>query len=227
LTTERASSTKTERTYWLLREAIVSGELQEDTALDDKELMSRFHVGRTPVREAIKRLALEEFVIWPSHRTPYVRTTGAYDLAQLYEARHIFEIPAARLAADRATDADLAQLEEHCDLLDKAIASRNMYEVAELDYDFHIGVAKASKNRFLVEAVSHLNCGSLRLWYQNYVQLGTDRISEDHRRALKALRRRDSEDAATACRDHIQFSHERQLKLHGLDSPTSRGAVLA
>ncbi len=226
MNTERASSTKTERTYWLLRHAIVSGELPEDTALDDVELMSRFDVGRTPLREAIKRLALEEFVIWPPHRTPYVRTTSAYDLAQLYEARHIFEIPAAQLAAERATDADLNQLEKHCDLLDQAIAARDMYQVAEHDYDFHIGVAKASKNRFLVEAVSHLNCGSLRLWYQNYVRLGTDRISEDHRRALQALRDRDVEQAAAAGRDHIQFSHERQLTLHGLAS-TPLGSMSA
>jgi GntR family transcriptional regulator, rspAB operon transcriptional repressor len=227
MTVERAGSTKTERIYRLLREAIVSGELREDTALDDAELMARFDVGRTPLREAIKRLALEEFVIWPPHRTPYVRTTSAYDLAQLYEARQIFEIPAARIAAERATAADLDQLEEYCTLLDRAIKAGNMYEVAEQDYNFHTGVARASKNRFLVEAVSHLNCGSLRLWYQNYVQLGTDRISEDHRKALSALRARDAEKAAAVGLEHIQFSHERQLTLHGLNAPAFDGRVPA
>lgn len=219
---ERGKATKTERTYWLLREAIVSGELEEDSPLDDGQLMARFHVGRTPLREAIKRLAIEEFVVWPPHRTPYVRTTSVHDLAQLYEARQIFEIPAARVAAERATEADLADLEKYCDQLDDAIAAGDMYDVAEHDYDFHIGVAKASKNRFLVEAVSHLNCGSLRLWYQNYVQLGTDRISDDHRKALRALRRRNPDEAAKVGRAHIQFSHERQLILHGLAEQKTR-----
>ncbi|MBT2268987.1 GntR family transcriptional regulator [Rhodococcus erythropolis] len=216
LTTRDAKSTKSETAYWLLREAIVRGDIEADTPLDDGTLMKQLGVGRTPVREAIKRLALEEFVIWPTHRTPYVRTTSSYDLSQLYEARHIFEIPAARLAAERCAPADLAELERHCSLLDDAIDSGDMYRVAEHDYDFHIGVAKASKNRFLADAVSHLNCGSLRLWYQNYTQLGTDRISEDHRRILTALREHDVESAASAGFDHVQFSHERQLQLHGL-----------
>jgi DNA-binding GntR family transcriptional regulator len=178
--------------------------------------MGRLGVGRTPIREAIKKLALEEFVIWPPHRTPYVRTTSAYDLAQLYEARHIFEIPAARLAAERANQSNLDEMALHCDLFDRAVDAKEMYDVAEHDYDFHLAIAKASQNRFLIDAVQHLNCGSLRLWFHSYIHLGTERINEDHRRELDAIQQRDAEQAATVGREHILFSHQRQLGLHGL-----------
>lgn len=217
-TRTRPSSTKSEEAYWAIREAIVTGEIKEEAQLDDAELMLRFGVGRTPLREALKRLAMEEFVIWPAHRTPYVRTTSASDLSQLYEARHIFEVPAARFAAERASQSELRKLADACDGFDEAIDADAMYKAAEHDYDFHLGIAEASHNRFLVDAVSHLNRGSLRLWYLSYTEIGVDGINEGHRRALSAMRERDPDSAAVAARDHIRFSHQRQLELHGLNT---------
>lgn len=221
-TSEQTFATKTERAYWALRKAIVTGEIGEASALDDFELAARFDVGRTPIREAIKRLALEELIIWLPHRTPHVRTTSVDDLTQLYEARHFLEIPAARLAAERATNSDLNDMKQYCDLFDGAVADNQMYDAAERDYDFHLAVAKASHNRFLVDAVGHLNCGSLRLWYRGYLQLGIERINEDHRRELAAIRQQDPAAAEAVARSHIEFSHERQLRVFGLVAPAGR-----
>jgi len=209
-------TTKTEQAYWILRRAIVSGEFSDWAPLDELELMSRIDVGRTPIREAIKRLASEEFVVWHPHRTPHVRTTSADDLASLYEARQIFEVTAARLAAERATPMDLDALERLSDQLDAAIAGDTFYEVAELDYDFHLALASASHNRFLVEAISHLNFGSLRLWYRSYVHLGIDTINDHHREQVDAIRNRDTVLAVSIAQSHIEFFHERQLRLFGL-----------
>jgi DNA-binding GntR family transcriptional regulator len=212
----RTFTTKTEQAYWVLRRAIVTGEFGDWAPLDEVELMSRIDVGRTPIREAIKRLANEEFVVWHPHRTPHVRTTSADDLASLYEARQIFEVTAARLAAERATPFDLETLETLSDQLDTAIANDTLYEVAELDYDFHLALASASHNRFLVEAISHLNFGSLRLWYRSYLHLGIDTINDHHREQLAAIRRRDGAVAVSIAQAHIEFFHERQLRLFGL-----------
>lgn len=213
---EHIFSTKTEQAYWILRRSIVTGEFGDFAPLDEAELMATIDVGRTPIREAIKRLASEEFVVWHPHRTPYVRTTSADDLASLYEARHIFEVMAARLAAERATTADIALMEKLTEQLDAAIADNRPYEVAELDYDFHQAIAKASHNRFLAEAISHLNLGSLRLWYRSYVRIGLERINDHHRQDLDAIRNRDGDLAVSIARAHIEFSHQRQLKLFGL-----------
>jgi DNA-binding GntR family transcriptional regulator len=213
---DQTFSTKTEQAYWILRRAIVTGEFEDWAPLDEVELTSKFDVGRTPIREAIKQLASEEFVVWHPHRTPHVRSTSADDLAQLYEARQIFEVTAARLAAARATSADLEIMERQSEQLEAAAAKKKLYEVAELDYDFHLSVAKASHNRFLVDAISHLNFGSLRLWYRSYVRMGTERINDHHCEELEAIRNRDAELAVKVALDHIQFSHERQLRVFGL-----------
>ena len=209
-------ATKTEQAYWVLRKAIVTGEFNDWASLDEVELMSRVDVGRTPIREAIKQLASEEFVVWHSHRTPYVRSTSADDLAALFEARHLFEIPAARLAAQRATPADLDLMQRLADKLDAAVAGAKLYEAVELDYDFHLALAKASHNRFLVDAISHLNFGSLRLWYRSYVRMGTESINDHHRQELEAIRRHDADLAVSIAQAHIDFSHERQLRVFGL-----------
>jgi len=209
-------TTKTEQAYWTLRKAIVTGEFGDWAPLDEVELMSRIDVGRTPIREAIKQLASEEFVVWHPHRTPHVRTTSADDLASLYEARQIFEVTAARLAAQRATPADIEAMERISDQVDVAISNDKLYEVAELDYDFHLALASASHNRFLVDSISHLNFSSLRLWYRSYVRLGIDTINDHHHEQLAAISRGDADLAVAITQAHIEFSHERQLRLFGL-----------
>lgn len=218
---EQIYLTKTEQAYWNLRKAIVTGEFSDLSPLDEAMLMERIDVGRTPIREAIKRLASEEFVVWHAHRTPHVRTTSIDDLAALYEARQIFEVKAALLAAERATAADLDGMERLCDRLDDAVRSNQPYEVAELDYDFHLAIAQASHNRFLVEAIRFLNFGSLRLWYRSYVRIGTESINDHHRQQVDAIRNRDIALLERSTIDHIEFSHERQLKIFGFPSAQS------
>ena len=131
LTLKQTFSTKSEMAYWALRKAIVTGEFADWAPLDEVELMARFNMGRTPIREAIRQLASEEFVVWHPRRTPHARTTSAEDLAPLFEARHIFEVPAARLATERATTADLALMERIVDQIDIAIAEDRLYDVAD------------------------------------------------------------------------------------------------
>lgn len=208
-------TTKTEQAYWNLRKAIVTGEFPELSPLDETVLMERIDVGRTPIREAIKRLSSEEFVVWHAHRTPHVRSTSIDDLASLYEARQIFEVKAALLAAERATPADLDIMEKLCDQLDEALNANDPYLVAELDYDFHLAIAQASHNRFLVEAIRFLNYGSLRLWYRSYIRIGTESINDHHRLQVDAIRRGDTKLLERSTIDHIEFSHERQLKIFG------------
>jgi DNA-binding GntR family transcriptional regulator len=219
--TEQNFSTKTEQAYWVLRKAIITGEFGDWAPLDEVELMSRIDVGRTPIREAIKRLAGEDFVVWYPHRTPHVRTTSADDLTALYEARQTYEMTAVRLAAERATQSDLDIMEQLVKQVETAIAGKKFYEVAELDYDFHLAVANAGHNRFLVDAISHLNLASLRLWYRSYIRIGTASINDHHQETIKAIRNRDTKLAISITHAHIEFSHERQLRLFGLATALS------
>jgi DNA-binding GntR family transcriptional regulator len=213
--------TKSGRAYQILRRAIVVGEIPEERALDEDELMARYQLGRTPLREALKRLQLEQFVIWPPHRTPYVRSIGVADLRWLYEARLMLEEPIAAAAAARATDAEIAGMESVCAEMDHALKTRAIYEAVELDHAFHLAIARSSHNRFLSEAVRNLNCGSLRLWYLAQSQLSTAATQGQHRAIVRALRNHDPKAAIEETRRHIRRSYERQLELHRLPPNTS------
>ncbi|MFC4015864.1 GntR family transcriptional regulator [Nonomuraea purpurea] len=212
--------TKTEQAYFALRRAIVVGDLAEDAPLDDAMLLTRYGYGRTPIREALKRLADEQFITYPPHRTPYVRGIKLRDLSRLYEARHLLEEPVARLAARRVTSAQLDRLDWICDRIDEEIAEGHPYEAVEYDHEFHLEIAKSTDNRFLAESVNKLNCGSLRIWYLAHSRLGMETVNEGHRAVKAALVERDADKAASLVSQHIDTSYARQMELQKLDTST-------
>lgn len=209
--------TKTEQAYFALRRAIVVGELAEDTPLDDALLLDRYGFGRTPIREALKRLADEQFINFPPHRTPYVRGIKVGDLSRLYEARHLLEEPIARLAAERVKPSQLEEMTRVVDQIDDEIAADRPYEAVELDHRFHLLVAEATDNAFLAAAVNRLNCGSLRIWYLAHSTLGMQRTNTDHQGIRDALTNGDAETAVALVRRHINRSYARQTQLNRLD----------
>jgi GntR family transcriptional regulator, rspAB operon transcriptional repressor len=205
-------ATKTNQAYAALRRAIVVGDLPEDLPLEDAVLTERFGFGRTPLREAIKRLSDEQFINYPPHRTPYVRGIRVMELARLYEARHLLEEPVARQAAQRASATQIMELERICIQIDAAIERDDVYESVELDHYFHLSVARATDNRFLSEAVDRLNCGSLRLWYLAHSRLGMEHVNDDHRALHAAIRDRDADRAVHVMARHINTSYQRQIQ---------------
>ena len=212
--------TKSDQAYKALRRVIVVGEIAANTPLDETHLMERLGTGRTPIREALKRLALEQFVVWPPRRTAYVREIGPFEVSRLYESRLVLEEPVARLSAERITDARIAELDRICSELELASDAGNAYEAVELEQQLHMAIAHGSDNRFLVEAVGNLNRGSLRLWYIAQQQLGL----ENHRDIVEALRTRDPERAAAEARRHVLASYDRQVRLQALATTGPLGA---
>lgn len=211
-----AAKTKGDLAYQRLRRAIVTFEIASDAPLEENELMARYDLGRTPLREALKRLVLEQFIIWPPHRTPYVRAISVHDLQPLYETRFLLEVPVAGLAAERITDEELAGLDAILEALREETAANRVYEAVELDHELHSAIARATHNRYLAEAINALNCGSLRLWYLAHRQLGMTQVERLHAELVDALRRHDRELAEGVARQHIVKSQERQLALNAL-----------
>ncbi|MDN5853451.1 MAG: GntR family transcriptional regulator, partial [Actinomycetia bacterium] len=181
------ATTKAGQAYRQLRRAIVVGDIGADDPLDEVELMERFGTGRTPVREALKRLTLEQFILWPPRRTPYVRNLTTEDVQRLYESRMLMEKPAARLAATRITPAQLDDVRRLGEELRSSSESGDVYASIEADHALHIAVTRGSDNRFLTEAVDRLNCGSLRLWYVAHKRLGLQSVADQHQSIIDAL----------------------------------------
>ena len=207
-------STKADQAYLSLRRAIVVGQIPGDEALDEGALMQQLGTGRTPIREALKRLALEQFIVWPPRRTPYVRDLSVKDLHRLYESRMQLERPAARLAATRATSEQLDEVQRLGDEVRRTARAGDVYANIEADHALHIAITRGADNRFLTEAVDRLNCGSLRLWYVAHQRLGLHDVADTHQQIIDALLTRDPQVAEQAVRDHILLSLRRQLSLN-------------
>jgi DNA-binding GntR family transcriptional regulator len=208
--------TKSERAYLTIRRAVVTGEVGEGTQIDEGDLVERLGLGRTPVREALKRLAIENYIVWPPHGKPFVRVLGISDLHSIYESRLLLEVPASGLAAERARPADLAKLDGIIAAMADAVAAGDTYRSVELDYEFHSAVAAASQNRFLAELVASQNSHVLRLWYWARERLGLEGTVEPHALIVEALHEKDAGNAETLAREHAHRSYERQLAQYDL-----------
>src|SRR6266436_2032040 len=99
-----------EKAYHAIRDLIVSLQLAPGAVIDERELMEELGIGRTPVREALRRLAHEGLVEVYPRRGMFVTGVDVRELARLSEVREVLEPEAARLAAERATETDREEM---------------------------------------------------------------------------------------------------------------------
>jgi DNA-binding GntR family transcriptional regulator len=193
-----------ERAYYAIRELIVTLELAPGSVVSERELMERLGVGRTPVREALRRLAREKLVEVYPRRGMFVSVVNVRDLAGLSEVRAVLESSAARLAAARSTPADRDEIAALLDELARAADERDERTLMELDQRIHRHVYRCTHNPFLEETLNEYYVLTLRIWF-----LALDRVARlddaihEHRRLLEAIRAGDVDAAEQAMREHV------------------------
>jgi DNA-binding GntR family transcriptional regulator len=190
-----------DKAYHAIRGLIVSLDLAPGAVIDERALIERLGIGRTPVREALRRLAQERLVEVYPRRGMFVTGVDVRELARLSEVRAVLEPEAARLAAERATEADRAELEELLEELDTG----DDRALIDLDERIHRAVYRAAHNDLLEATLEQYYVLALRIWL-----LALDRAHElkdavqEHRALLEAIRDGDAERAAETMRSHVQ-----------------------
>ena len=194
-----------DRAYIDLRDQIISLEIEPGSLLQEDELMRTLGVGRTPIRDAIKRLHHERLVVVLPRLGTIVSDINITHLAQLSEVRVRNEGFAASLAAERATDAQRTRCSELIDALDELGRKTPRERVVGLDRDVHDLVYKAAHNPFLEDTLrQHYNL-SLRLWFLVLDRvLRIDALVRDHRALLNAIRRRRPPQALEIAQQHVR-----------------------
>ena len=189
-----------DKAYHEIRGLIVSLELAPGAVIDERELIGRLEIGRTPVREALRRLAQERLVEVYPRRGMFVTGVDVRELARLSEVRAVLEPEAARLAAERATDADRAELAVLLSELDAGAG-----ELIDLDERIHRAVYRAAHNDLLEATLEQYYVLALRIW-----SIALDRAREleeaveAHRALLEAIHDGDGERAAATMRAHVE-----------------------
>jgi DNA-binding GntR family transcriptional regulator len=207
-----------ERAYHAIREMIVSLELRPGTVIDERDLMARLGIGRTPTREALRRLAQERLVEVYPRRGMFVTSVEIRDLASVAEVRSVLESHVARLAAERATDKDRSALESLLDELEPG-PDLNARELMALDERIHRQLYRCAHNPFLESTLEEYYVLALRIWY-----LALDRAREleleqavlGHRELLEAIRDGDADRAEATMRRHVlEFEESMRRVLTG------------
>jgi DNA-binding GntR family transcriptional regulator len=199
-----------ERAYAELRERIVTLRLPPGAVLREDELMHDLEIGRTPLREAIKRLALENLVAVQPRSGTYVTSVDASDIVHISEVRAELEAHAAQLAARRLT----AVHEDRVAALLGALSGRadgdDQQGLMRLDESIHRLVWDASANPYLAETLERYFLLSLRVWYVVLDRVpGLGAAVVDHARLLEAILDRDADRARALMHEHvIEFERE-------------------
>jgi DNA-binding GntR family transcriptional regulator len=192
-----------DRAYYAIRELIVTLELPPGAVVREPELTERLGIGRTPVREALRRLAQERLVEVFPRRGMFVTEVDARDLARLCEVRVALEPEAARLAAERATQADLSELRSVLAELDGG-RKREPRALIDLDERIHRAIYHASHNPSLAETLIEYYAHALRIWMVALSRTDIGAAVGGHHAVLEAIVRGDGARAARLMREHVE-----------------------
>lgn len=187
--------------YEVLRDKILNLDLAPGTDLDEASMISRLGISRTPIREALVRLAADGLVVLSPNRGAQVAPISLAEFPRYVEALDLIQRAVLRLAALRRTPADLRCIAEACSAFEKATRGGDALELTHANKAFHVAIGMASQNRYLLEQYTRLLEQGMRMLrvpfaYQpvagERASVHVRKIIDEHRAMLGAIRARDA-----------------------------------
>lgn len=218
----------------LITESILAGDIAPGERLPpERDLMVQFGVSRTVVREAVRSLAAKGLVTQRARAghivsefspdtvtesmTLYLRGRGPYGLEKLMEVRATIETETAGLAAERGSDAEIAEIRA---ATAKLLAARGSRQTALADIAFHRAIAHATRNEFFVMMLDSIRGALLQAQLPGLSDAATVAyVRQAHAGILDAIEKRDPGAARSAMQAHIEESSRRLRPLHAEASP--------
>ena len=196
-----------------IRQAIIGGIFTPGERLMEIQLAEEMGVSRTPVREAIRKLELEGFVVMIPRRGTYVADISIKDINEVYEIRTALDILAAGLAAERINDDELEEMQRLLVEIGTYIEKGDMEKIVEIDSAFHDVLYRASRNERLVNIINNLReqITGLRGRSMNYPGRLVSTLDE-HRAIVDSIAQRNPEKAQKAVRMHLENAERTLLK---------------
>ena len=186
-----------------LREKIFARELEPGSWIDELKLAAEWGISRTPLREALKVLAVEGLVTMKVRRGAYVTEMSRDDVTQVYRLLALLESDAASEVAQRAGDAEIASLQTLHDRLEKQTRQRDSFFAT--NEAFHMRLLEVAGNRWRTHIVADLR--KVMKLNRHHSLFKQGRIGEslaEHRAIMQAIAARDGKRAASLMRTHFQ-----------------------
>jgi DNA-binding GntR family transcriptional regulator len=180
----------TDRAYAEIEEMIITLRLAPGSAISESELSAHLGIGRTPIREALQRLARERLVAIFPRRGIFVTDINVASQLRLLETRRELERLIARSAARRATADERDRFRALAAAFEAAAKANDDVTFMRIDRDFNVLCSAASHNEFAAGAMSLMHSLSRRFWYLHYKQAAdmpqTAKLHADIARAIAA-----------------------------------------
>jgi DNA-binding GntR family transcriptional regulator len=202
-TAEAEDGTLTDRAYRELEEMMVTLQLSPGTVLSEHALSARLKIGRTPIREALQRLARDGLVVIMPRRGIMVSEINLKLQLRLLEVRRELERLMAGLAAERATPDERREFTDVAQAMLAAAAKSDDIAFMRLDQRFNILIATAARNEFARRSMGLMNALSRRFWYQHYQEVADLPLAAKLHAAVAVAVARKSAKAAAVASDRL------------------------
>jgi len=190
-----------------LRQQIFNRELEPGSWIDELKLCADYGISRTPLREALKVLAVEGLVTMKVRRGAYVTEMSRDDVAQVYHLLALLESDAAGMVAQRASDAERAELAALHERLEKQVRQRDAFFAT--NEQFHMAILRIAGNRWTVQTVTDLRKVMKLNRHHSLFKQGrlADSLAE-HRAIMAAIQARDVSAATKLMKAHFESGLE-------------------
>ena len=208
---KRARGTGWKNVYETLRNEILALKLAPGQLLDESTLAERFDMSRSPVREALIRLAGEDLVVTLANRSTIVAPIEVATFPKYVEALDIAQRMNTRLAAELRTEADLKTIARRQKEFETAVNTGDHLRMSEANKQFHMAIALAGRNPYLAsfyerllnqgQRMLHLHFDYLERTHEGYL------LTDEHNQMLEAIRAKNVDLA-----DELAHAHTRQFQ---------------
>jgi DNA-binding GntR family transcriptional regulator len=203
-TAEEAGLSLNELAYRRFKQALVTLSYKPGEYLNTAQVMSEMDMGRTPINQAIHRLANEGLLQVIPRKGVMVAPLSMDDALELIEVRLANEMLCMRLASKRITAPQIAELTELNQQIEAASQQRDRVKMMTLDHQFHQQLAQIAGNNMLADILSVLHARAQRFWASTLSREGHMReVIEEHQAIIAALAAQDDDAAANAAQAHI------------------------
>jgi DNA-binding GntR family transcriptional regulator len=195
-----------------LREDILSERLKPGEKLTEQRVCDKYKVSRTPVREALSRLAAEGLLDIIPNRGAFVLGFSRSDMEDMFALRELYELQAVRWAVERITESKLAELEDILEFMEFYTKKGDVKKLTEINTNFHQFIYAASECRMMHNILS-----SYQIYIRHsrltkaYSEAELPAILAEHRRIYDAFLAEDADEGVCAMRAHIENSRFRAM----------------
>jgi DNA-binding GntR family transcriptional regulator len=195
--------------YESLRKTIISGIIPLGERIVEKEYAERLNISRTPVREALRMLEMEELVEYVPRVGVVIKRISSEDVIEIFKIRHNLEVLAATTAMDNITKEQIIEIEELSNLAERQNKEGKVEEVIELFGEFNLKMYEASGMKRLNGMISRLNEYLHRFRHISMADYKKrEQAIKEHREILKAVVEKNKEGIDNIIKKHLENSIE-------------------